>query len=168
MKKSDLKNGMVVELRNGIRYMFILEIDMFIGRIIGDDLSSYNYDLTHMHDREYDIVKIFKPTKNGRFSEIISKSHELVWERKEVEKETLTQEQHDKLKALLILGYSWIVRDKGGKICSYNSKPVKSNMDWFCSGDLLRITTFDIPFIKWEEDEPRIIEDLLKLEIKGE
>lgn len=168
MKKSELKDGMVVEFRNGKRCMFISEMGFFVGDKVGVDVTLLNRDLDfdNANFKEYGVVKVFKPIKNGCFSDILSKSHELIWERKEVE--TLTQDQHDKLRALLSLGYNWISRDKDGESFSYDLKPVKGYAIWFGNGDYIRINTFDIPFIKWEEDEPRSIEELLKLEIKGE
>lgn len=162
MKKSDLKDGMVVEFRNGKRYMFISEIDLFVGNEIGVNFQ----DVEFQDLGGYSIVKVFKPIKNGCFSDILSKSHELIWEHKEVEKETLTQDQHDKLKALLLLGFSWIARDKDGEIYAYDSIPFKGDADWFNRGDNIRLKKLDLPFIKWEESAPRSIEDLLKLEIK--
>lgn len=64
MKKSDLKNRMVVETRNGNRYMVV---DNFLMRKDGYlMLSDYHEDLTMNHDlnsslRELDIMKIYGP-----------------------------------------------------------------------------------------------------------
>lgn len=174
MKKSDLKDGMVVELRNGNRYMFISEINNFISETLGYDQYSFNDDLTHCIDEECDIMKVFKPIKNGCFSDILKISNELIWERKEVENEnlTLTQDQHDKLRALRTLGYNWIARDKDSYLYAYNKKPIKMITCWERNDNddsyvlSLSVLGFNIPFIKWEENKPRSIEDLLKLEVK--
>lgn len=78
MTKSDLKDGMVVELRDGdkrlVLYAKLLSLDGY------DSISSYTEDLKHKNDNGYDIVKIYK----GQAYSIdeIFKSLSLIWERK--------------------------------------------------------------------------------------
>lgn len=81
MKKSDLKNMMVVELRNGNRYC---KIDNFLMRECGHmNLNSYDEDLLEQKTRnnDFDIVRIFN-TKGCTFDTIFTeKKLELIWER---------------------------------------------------------------------------------------
>lgn len=168
MRKSDLKDGMIVELRNGKRYMFISELNLFVGEKLGVDVAWYNdgFSIDGNDFKGYSIDKVFKPIKNGSFSEILSNSKELIWERKGVEK--LTQEQYDKLKALLTVGYNWVAKDEDGEIYAYDSKPIRGVICWFHvdNENCIKLKNFELSFIDRKEDAPRSIVDLLKLEVK--
>lgn len=97
MKKSDLKNRMVVETRNGNRY---LVVDDYLLAINGKGflfLSSYTDDLTNKDklttdpieekiNREFDIMKIYDRTTQWNYL----KGIDLLWERKEVVTMTLS------------------------------------------------------------------------------
>lgn len=58
----------------------------------------------------------------------------------------------------------WIARDKNGDFFARDIKPIKSNNGWVSIGGSI----YDMPFpklfqwIKWEDDEPYYIPDLLK------
>jgi len=58
MKKSDLKSGMIVETRDGKRYLFtsgvLLDFDGYIM------LINYNEDLKSKYYEAQDIVKVYK------------------------------------------------------------------------------------------------------------
>jgi len=63
MKKSDLVNGMVVEMRDGDKYM-VLKTRNFEAIVNEDDYSNLrdcNEDLTDSTDRDFDIVAIYEP-----------------------------------------------------------------------------------------------------------
>ena len=87
MTKSDLKNGMVVELRNGKRFLIV--DDLGIGKdscINLDGLFGYDenlYDVTG--DSTFDITKIY--ISSGRtFKNLFDKDRlNLIWEREEKE-----------------------------------------------------------------------------------
>lgn len=81
MKKSDLKNRMVVELMDGKRFLVI------DGMLIGNDelwreLPYYNEDLTHYKYPDEDIVKVY-PAVINKFLDIdtIDKWQCPIWER---------------------------------------------------------------------------------------
>nr|DAI48093.1 MAG TPA: hypothetical protein [Caudoviricetes sp.] len=63
----------------------------------------------------------------------------------------------------------YIARDKDGGLYVYISKPFKIIDCWESSGceinENLRIIDIDFPMVKWEDDEPWLIEDLKKLEV---
>ena len=86
--KADLKNGMIIEHRDGDRYMVIgnhlVQEEGFFR------LSDYNDDLMDRDYRDYDIVKIYKPITDRVYntSDLFATDKlDLIWERKEVKKE---------------------------------------------------------------------------------
>ena len=97
MKKSDLRNRMVVEVRDGDRY---LVVDDYLLAINGKGfmlLSSYTDDLMNEEksidpmeekiNREFDIMKIYDRTTQWNY---LNKEKDLIWERKEVVTMTLS------------------------------------------------------------------------------
>lgn len=60
--------------------------------------------------------------------------------------------------------YKWIARDKSKNIHVYGSEPVKENMEWRDIDSEMELLVFNhlFQFIKWEDDEPYNIEELLK------
>ena len=85
MRKSDLKNGMVVELRNGKRFLIV--DDLGIGKdscINLDGLFGYDENLyDYSGDSTFDITKIY--ISSGRtFKNLFDKDRlNLIWEREE-------------------------------------------------------------------------------------
>ena len=62
----------------------------------------------------------------------------------------------------------WITRDYNGKLWAWETIPEKSVICkvWMCAaGYGLNAFNIDFPMVKWEDDEPRFIEDLKKLEV---
>lgn len=88
MKKSDLKNGMVVELRNGKRFLIVNDIGIGKGSCINlDGYLGYDENLNDVcGNSTFDITKIYKTrgcTFNNLFyNEVLS----LIWEREEKSK----------------------------------------------------------------------------------
>ena len=85
MTKSDLKNGMVVELRNGKRFLIVNDLgigkDTYIelGGYFGYDEKLYN----SKGDKTYDITKIYK-TEGFTFKNLFDNERlSLIWEREE-------------------------------------------------------------------------------------
>ena len=105
MTKSELKTGMIVNLRNGDECMVFLhstsqtigERDVLVG--INRDFTWYKLeyfkeDLTHMDDKKYDIMKVFLAEHPYCFCEPNKPNYttrKLVWERKEKKKYTYAQ-----------------------------------------------------------------------------
>ena len=74
MKKSDLKDGMVVTIRGG-QQCILIERNLFKNNFtLNSTLFDYNEDLTHKKNKNNDVVKVFG----------IGKLKEL-WEREEVD-----------------------------------------------------------------------------------
>ena len=62
-------------------------------------------------------------------------------------------------------GFKYIARDYGNAIYVYRKKPTKSMHEWtneVPSGASLNLYAHLFQFIKWEDDEPYSIEELLK------
>ena len=85
MKKSDLKNGMVVELRNGKRFLIVND------RGFGEDacitingFMGYNENLNDVSGfSEFDITKIYKTVGNTFKTLFDNERLNLIWEREE-------------------------------------------------------------------------------------
>ena len=78
MTKSDLKDGMVVKLRNEDKRLVLC------GKLLAlkgyDNISSYTDDLKNKNDSNYDIIKVYN---NHAYNiDEIFKSLSLIWERK--------------------------------------------------------------------------------------
>lgn len=87
MTKSDLKNGMVVELRNGKRFLIVNELGIGKDTYINlDGFSGYDEKLNDVSGaKTFDITKIYKTigyTFNNLFD---NKRLSLIWEREEKE-----------------------------------------------------------------------------------
>lgn len=65
--------------------------------------------------------------------------------------------------------FKWIARDKEGFLDIFVAKPLKSETVWMPTeiNEWTDITIFDhlFSFVKWEDEEPYLIEDLLKEEL---
>lgn len=68
--------------------------------------------------------------------------------------------------------YKFIARDKNGMLFAYEAQPRKLEKYWYlsnyCCLGLNRCLNVEFPMIKWEDDEPWLIEDLKKLEVVDE
>ena len=74
---------------------------------------------------------------------------------------------------LELVGSGWIARDAEGELYYYLQEPQKGGATWcgVTTKAHTRIDTalgMDFDFIKWDEDEPRKVEDLLQLEVLEE
>ena len=159
MKKSDLVYGNVVETRMGDKYFVyhrypeLALIRLNISEYI--TLDSYYENLTDINGFiEFDIMKVYKDYTLT----------ELLWERKE--KPKLTEDEKAILKVLLNENYKWIARDKNDWLYVYASKPKKGITIWENTGSPMMPFVHLFNFIKWEDDEPYSIEELLKGEEK--
>lgn len=96
--KEDLKDGMVVQYRNGDKRMVINEA------LIGEDGYTYKYyfqeDLTHRDLKSLNIVGVYKTQNYSNFGDMLSDDNlELIWERNEPKKMTI-EEMRKKLEEL--------------------------------------------------------------------
>lgn len=153
MKKSDLKYGNVVETREGIKYLFTFhdEEDIFVD-LTGDGYYYFEsiYFNTNYKNSAIVIMKVYEDYTCSK----------LLWERKE--KPKLNEDEKAILKVLLNEKYKWIARDKNDWLYVYASKPKKGITIWENTGSPMMPFVHLFNFIKWEDEEPYLIEDLLK------
>ena len=157
MKKSDLKYGNVVETREGIKYLYHCKnSDKFLNLDYDGFLWIRNFDenLNIIDcDNGLDIMKVYKDYT----------LKELLWERKEKPKPTYDEKI---ILRNLPEKYKWIARDKNGCLYVYASKPEKVINMWEGCGQPMFTFYHLFQFIKWEDEEPYSIEELLEGEEK--
>lgn len=95
--KADLKDGMVVEYRDGDRRLVINEC--LVGKDAHYELSAYNENLKNEYPG-LTIMKVFKICRRAILGDILDDDNlELIWERKEPKKMTV-EEMRKKLEEL--------------------------------------------------------------------
>ena len=78
----------------------------------------------------------------------------------------LTKLEHEYLKEAIKNEYMYIACDVNGHIYFYKDKPFKSLDEWIvASKDCCRILDSLFKFVKWENESPTSIEELLKCEV---
>ena len=160
MKKSDLKSEMVVQFRNGSKYMFLEETQNLSGEHYGYNITDFNEDLTHKYSSDKDIIKVYRPRKNGCILNVINDSNKLIWDREE---NKLTEREIEVLKALQAIGRKWLARDIDDKLFAFETEPEKGMVSWFTDFQWkTRIDENLFTFIKWIDDEPTNIKEILK------
>ena len=156
MKKSDLKYGNVVETRSGDKYLFTFhdEEDIFVD-LTGDGYYYFEslYFNTNYKNSDIVIMKVYKDYT----------CKELLWERKE--KPQLNEDEKVILRSLP-KDYKWIARDLSGMVYIFIERPEKGQAIWYGCGQPMIPFYHLFQFIKWEDEEPYLIEDLLKGEEK--
>ena len=157
MKKSDLKYGNVVETREGIKYLYHCNnSDKFLNLDYDGFLWIRNFDknFKYIDDlNELDIMEVYKDYT----------LKELLWERKEKPKPTYDEKI---ILRNLPKKYKWIARDKNGLIFLFSKKPSKCDYSWIGYNDIAFPYYHLFQFIKWEDEEPYSIEELLEGEKK--
>ena len=151
MKKSDLKYGNVVETRSGDKYLFTFhdEEDIFVD-LTGDGYYYFEslYFNTNYKNSDIVIMKVYKDYT----------CKELLWERKE--KPQLNEDEKVILRSLP-KDYKWIARDLSGMVYIFIERPKKGQAIWYGCGQPMIPFYHLFQFIKWEDEEPYLIEELL-------
>lgn len=162
MKKSDLVAGKhVVKYRDG-KFRFVGHSNGLLDSdgVYVHALGFYNERLDDVDgDKAMDIVAVYELNE--------------VWKREEP---TITEDEKAILRNLPA-GYKWITRDENSKLYIYQDKPEKCVDVWMsgrgsmflpCDQRYSPLYLFEHLFelVKWEDDEPWKIEDLLKLDVK--
>lgn len=158
MKKEDLNCGNVVELRNGRRY--IKSFSEEYGLIILDYISAtspVSLPLNEFDDdlkgssRKFDIMKVYEDYTLKK----------VLWERKEF----VVSTDEKTILRILPKQFKWIVRSQERCLLLYEEKPQKTRYYWESSlGNVENLMAFNhlFEYIKWEDELPTLIEDLLK------
>ena len=149
MKKSDLISGKhVVELEDGDKYLFLE------GRFVN---SRFWYDT------DAKICKIFEIQEVYSLSDMLvfGKGLNLIWEIKpelsEVERVILENLYRDS---------NYITRDESGELWLFENRPIKKDYSWDLLngfGENFNLYKHLFKMIKWENDEPTLISDLLEV-----
>lgn len=154
MKKSDLVAGKhVVKYQNGCFRFVGKNGHLKDGESeVVSSLMVYDAHLEHTGNDHsvFDIVAVYELNE--------------VWNREEL---TITEDEKTILRNLPGK-YEWIARDESGVLYIYHDKPKKNSFAWAVGFGSRCLNLFDHLFkmVKWEDDEPWKIEDLLKLDVK--
>ena len=169
MTKKDLKSGMTVKLRNG-------DVCLVINDFI-TDANSFMYFKDFTDNlvctdgfTKLDIVEVYQ------FTNPVTKLHvntltnllnlektgmKLLWKRQELPKLSSAE--------LVILKNldkkcKWIARDVDGGLYVFSTKPTKHSTVWQNTALTLALEAFPklFTFVKWEDEQPYSIEELLK------
>ena len=152
MKKSDLVAGKrIVQYRVG-EFRSVGK-----GNILLDEKGKYMYTLNDYDEKlnnicgskHLDIVAVYELNE--------------VWKREEL---TITEDEKVVLRNLPA-NYKWIARDKDSKLYVYLDKPEKCEYIWTGkqSYSSLEALSHLFEMVKWDDDDPWKIEDLLKLDV---
>ena len=99
MKKSDLRNGMTVELATGDRRL-VMMIDgelFFLGEYSSLSAERHREDLTNLYSKNLDVVKVYKNAPTS-LEEMLKESDQLLWQRGDNTKEISASEAFRVLK----------------------------------------------------------------------
>ena len=92
--KMELKEGMIIECRNGNRYLLRRVDDVFIGSNFDEWIkATYDENLceNYFHDKTFDVMKIYM-SKSTQLKNLFDNNYiTCIWERKEPKKMTLEQ-----------------------------------------------------------------------------
>ena len=160
MKKQDLKYGNVIENRRGDKYLIGYDKRLLnLTRVGYVNIDDYDENLKCIYYPnflypELDIVKVYEDYT----------CQEVLWERKEKPKIVLTKNEKKILK-LIPKKYKYIVRDKTGELFCYECEPKRHDTVWMPTngsncGDLCVFRDY-FQFIKWSDEEPYSIKELL-------
>ena len=157
MKKSDLRNGMVVETRHKQR--FLVFDDKLLGQHENIRIKEYNEELWFGNKYSYglDIMKVYAEVMD--LKELDDDTKRLIWERRP----HLTNDEIAILRNI-DKKYKWIARDGDGGLCIYKDQPVKQgNPAWGCRTSYADLSFFSnmFNFIQWTDSEPYVIVGLL-------
>ncbi len=173
MNKKDLKSGMTVKLRNG-------DVSLVINDFITDNNSSlgldeYDDNLVCTEDfTDLDIIEVYQftspitklhATTLTTLLDLTNPNMKLLWKRQELPKlssaERVILDNLDKQ-------YKWIARDESEKLFAYYRIPNKDTTFWRPAD--IQLTELVFPnlfkFVKWEDEQPYNIEELLKGETR--
>lgn len=77
----------------------------------------------------------------------------------------LTKFEYEYLKFAKENGYNFIARDKNNNLYLYSNKPWKAENDWDYEDGTTPVFAELFKFVKWENESPMLIEELLKCEV---
>jgi hypothetical protein len=163
--KNDLEFGMVVVTRNRGAGLISASLEPGVKfNITNLKTGSIMMDSSNLLDSlEHESKQLFRSLVNYDIMEVYSDytMTKLLWKRKEIK---LTEAEKTIL-GNLRCSFNYIARDKDSRLYVYDGKPSKRDDMWY--GDNAQSLYYIFPntflsFIKWEDEEPYLISDLLK------
>ena len=168
MTKKDLKSGMTVKLRNGDVYLVVEDFLSNQNRF--NNLENYTNDLKNQALKYLDITEVYQ-YKNSIYGnssqnlttllDLTNPNMQLLWKRQELPKlssaERVILENLDKK-------YKWIARDESEKLFVFCRKHNNNTSFWISTDEIDTELVFPnlFKFVKWEDEQPYSIEELLK------
>lgn len=73
----------------------------------------------------------------------------------------LTRFEYEYLKVAKKEGFNFIARDKTNILYGFEKRPKKCDLMWGSGGDCVRMFESTFSFVKWEDEEPREIYEIL-------
>lgn len=167
MKKSDLENGMIVECRNGKKFMVIKDftlkterwgdIDIMLGNNSFINFNNYNDDLSFKGgDIDWNIVKVYCRKY------LADMELKLLWECKEKPKIKITDDEIKLLEVLYNQGLRWMCRDYNTSILFFKEEPTEEDGYWDTQFEYFGTVSNMFAFMTEEDDVIYSIEELLK------
>lgn len=134
----------------------------------GSNIAMVNGNLLSCYDVNCSDCKFYSYSDNENCYDNITKWCEAEY----IEKSTLTPKEKQFLD-LIREEYTYMARDEDGLLSVYPRKPEKKSTYWLLTDNpnsardlCTRALDVGFDFIKWEDEEPWLIEDLKKLEVK--
>lgn len=73
----------------------------------------------------------------------------------------LSKFEYEYLKIAKKEGFNFIARDKSRELYRFDKRPKKHNLTWGSGGDYVRMFESIFKFVKWEDEEPYNIDEIL-------
>ena len=73
----------------------------------------------------------------------------------------LTKFEYEYLKVAKKEGFNFISRDKSNRLYGFEKQPTKGNATWGSRGDYVGMFKSTFSFVKWEDEEPYNIDEIL-------
>lgn len=147
--KSDLRDGDIVQYRGG-DLRIVKGGSLYNNSTFMNTLDIYDQNLKIPKSDYLDIVKVYRS----------------IWEREGL---TITSAEKVLLESVE-KNYRYIARNHDSTLFLFGDKPTKEKWMWVRALDSyassFAIYSHLFPMVKWEDEEPWLIEDLLKLPVK--
>lgn len=73
----------------------------------------------------------------------------------------LSKFEYEYLKVAKKEGFNFIARDKSNRLYGFEKQPTKGNATWSSRGDYVGMFKSTFSFVKWEDEEPYNIDEIL-------
>lgn len=165
--KNDLQVNDIVTVRDGERYMIYKIKGDLIGVssndcfYVGKGAACWDDDMIHHSAYSLDMMKVQRPVYPHQLQTRSWDTAPVIWERKEVP--LLSEAEYHILKTSSTQ-WKWIARDKSGLLFMYEDKPDKKRYGWIDNHWMPALDMYNhlFPCMKWEDDEPWKIAELLE------